>query len=75
MTRLPVLSGSDLVKILSKTGFQFARQRESHIILVKFYESKKRAVVVPNHKEIDRGTLLEIIRQAGLAKDEFLRLV
>jgi len=75
MTRLPVLSGSDLVKILSKAGFQFARQRGSHIILVKFYENKKRAVVVPNHKEIDRGTLLEIIRQAGLAKDEFLKLV
>lgn len=75
MTRLPVLSGSDLIKILSKVGFQFARQKGSHIILVKFVESKKRAVVVPNHKEIDRGTLLEIIRQAGLAKDEFLKLV
>lgn len=75
MTKLPVLSGNDLVKILSKAGFQFARQKGSHIILVKFVESKKRAVVVPNHKEIDRGTLSEIIRQAGLTKDEFLKLV
>ena len=75
MTRLPVLSGNDLVKILSKAGFQFARQKGSHIILVKFVENKKRAVVVPNHKEIDRGTLSEIIRQAGLGKDEFLKLV
>ena len=75
MTRLPVLSGNDLVKILSKADFQFARQKGSHIILVKFVESKKRAVVVPNHKEIDRGTLSEIIRQAGLTRDEFLRLV
>jgi len=75
MTRLPALSGSDLIKILSKVGFQFVRQKGSHIILVKFTESKKRAVVVPNHKEIDRGTLSEIIRQAGLAKDEFLKLV
>ena len=75
MTRLPALSGSDLIKILSKAGFQFVRQKGSHIILVKFTESKKRAVVVPNHKEIDRGTLSEIIRQAGLTKDEFLKLV
>jgi len=75
MTRLPVLSGNDLVKILSKVGFQFARQKGSHIILVKLTEGKKMAVVVPNHKEIDRGTLSEIIRQAGLGKDEFLRLV
>lgn len=55
MTRLPVLSGNDLVKILSKAGFQFARQKGSHIILIKVTEGKKRAVVVPNHKEIDRG--------------------
>lgn len=75
MTKLPVLSGNDLVKILSKAGFQFARQKGSHMILVKFVESKKMAVVVPNHREIDRGTLSEIIRQAGLTKDEFLRLV
>ena len=75
MTRLPVLSGNDLVKILSKAGFQFARQKGSHIILIKVTEGKKRAVVVPNHKEIDRGTLSEIIRQAGLTRDEFLRLV
>ncbi|MEO9307205.1 MAG: type II toxin-antitoxin system HicA family toxin [Nitrososphaera sp.] len=75
MTKLPVLSGNDLIKILSKVGFQFARQKGSHVIVVKFVEGKKRAVVIPNHKEIDRGTLLEIIRQAGLAKDDFLKLV
>jgi len=51
MTRLPALSGSDLIKILSKVGFQFVRQKGSHIILVKFTESKKRAVVVPNHRD------------------------
>lgn len=34
----------------------------------------KKAVVVPNHKKIDKGTLLEIIRQAGLTKEEFINL-
>ena len=59
----------------SKKGFKVARQKGSHIILVKETETGKKAVVVPNHKEIDKGTLLEIIRQAGLTRDEFLELV
>ena len=73
--KLPRLSGREVVKILSKLGFKIARQRGSHIILVKESEKGKKGVVVPNHKEIDKGTLLEIIRQAGLTREEFLALV
>jgi len=73
--KLPILSGREVIKILSKQGFKAARQKGSHIILVKESDKGKKAVVVPNHQEIDRGTLLEIIRQAGLSKDEFLRLL
>ena len=73
--KLPVLSGRDVIKILKKIGFEEKRQKGSHIILAKESEQGKRAVVVPNHKEIDKGTLLEIIRQAGLTREEFLKLV
>ena len=45
-----------------------ARQKGSHIILVKESKEGKKGVVVPNHKEIDKGTLLEIIRQRGMTK-------
>ncbi len=74
MTKLPVLSGKEVIKALSKVGFQPARQRGDHVILVKFVEDKKKAVVVPYHKEVDKGTLLEIIRQAGLTKEDFIKL-
>ena len=74
MAKLPVLSGHEVIKILSKTGFISKRQKGSHVILVKEAE-EKRAVVVPLHKEIDKGTLLEIIRQAGLKREEFLDLI
>jgi len=50
-------------------------QKGSHIILTKEDDSSKRGVVVPNHREIDKGTLLEIIRQAGLKRNEFLELI
>ncbi|VVB81936.1 HicA toxin of bacterial toxin-antitoxin [uncultured archaeon] len=73
--KLPRLSGKEAIKILSKIGYMPARQKGSHVILTKQTESGKRAVVVPLHNEIDRGTLLEIIRQSGLKKEEFLKLI
>ena len=73
--KLPILSGRDVIKALSKQGFAVARQKGSHIILVKESEDSKKGVVVPNHKEIDKGTLLEIIRQSGMTKEDFLRLI
>ena len=75
MNKLPRLSGKEVVKILAKIGFAIARQKGSHIIMTKQNPEGKMAVVVPNHDEIDRGTLLEIIRQAGLKKENFLDLI
>jgi predicted RNA binding protein YcfA (HicA-like mRNA interferase family) len=68
---LPVISGKDVVKILCKNGFIVRRQTGSHIIIKR----EKRQVVVPNHDELDRGTLRSIIKQAGLTVDEFLELL
>ncbi len=75
MGKLPVLSGHEVIKALKKIGFEPARQKGSHIVLVRMVSDSKQAVVVPNHKEIDPGTLLEIIRQAGLKRDEFEKLL
>lgn len=72
--KLPRLSGKEVIKVLAKIGFVIARQKGSHIILTKQTVEGKKAVVVPNHGEVDRGTLLEIVRQAGLKKDEFIQL-
>ncbi len=73
MQKLPVLSGKELIKILQKEGFEIRRQKGSHVILVK--ESVKKAVVVPLHNEIDKGTLIEIIRQAGMTREQFMELL
>jgi len=69
------VSGRELIKLLAKAGFEPSRQRGSHVVLVKNDENGKHAVVVPDHKEVDKGTLIEIIRQAGLKRDEFLKLL
>lgn len=72
MQKLPVLSAKDVMKILTKAGFYYSRQKGSHIVMVKFVNDKKIIVVIPNHKEIDPGTLLSIIGQSRMTKEEFL---
>ncbi|MDQ5844741.1 MAG: type II toxin-antitoxin system HicA family toxin [Acidobacteriota bacterium] len=73
MTKLPVVSGAQCIKALERIGFVVYRQRGSHITVVR--ESPKTQVTVPNHKELDRGTLRAIIRQTGLTVDEFITLL
>ena len=75
MTKLPVLSGRKVIKALSKAGWMQKRTRGSHVILVKTINDQKMALVVPLHKEIDKGTLIEIIRQSRLKREEFLKLL
>jgi predicted RNA binding protein YcfA (HicA-like mRNA interferase family) len=73
MIKLPVISGRECVKALEKTGFYFKRQEGSHIVMRR--DDPFAQVVVPNHKELDRGTLRVVIRQAGLSSNEFLKLL
>jgi predicted RNA binding protein YcfA (HicA-like mRNA interferase family) len=75
MPKLPVLSGHEVIKALSKDGWEQRRAKGSHVILIKMINDQKMALVVPSHKEIDKGTLIEIIRQARLKREEFLRLL
>ena len=75
MEKLPRISGKELIKILSKQGFIPARQKGSHVIMIKETSERKITTVVPLHKEIDKGTLLEIIRQSGMKREEFLKLL
>ena len=75
MPKLPVLSGKDTIKALSKIGFRHVRTRGSHAILNKLGEVKgKITIPVPLHKELAKGTLKNIMSQAGLTLDEFLEL-
>jgi predicted RNA binding protein YcfA (HicA-like mRNA interferase family) len=71
MAKLPVISGQDCIRALQKAGFRVSRQKGSHVILRR----GNRTVVVPLHKELDRGTLRGIIDQAGPTVEEFLTLL
>lgn len=69
MPKFKSYSPDEIIRILIQNGFELKRIRGSHRI---YYNSiKQRRVVVPYHKkDIPIGTLLEIIKQAGIDKDE-----
>jgi len=73
MSLLPGLPGRECVRALEKAGFYVVRQRGSHISMVR--DNPFAQVVVPDHRELDRGTLRAIIRVAGLSVEEFLKLL
>ena len=73
MVKLPRLSGHELIKILVQFGFKKIRQKGSHVMLIKYSRQGNIGCVVPLHDELETGTLLGILRQAKISRDEFLR--
>ncbi len=64
MSKLPQVSGPELVLALEKLGFSVRRQHGSHIIMRR--DDPYAQTVVPNHRQIDRGTLRAILRQIAI---------
>lgn len=73
MSRLSIISGKALCKILKKIGYIEDHQTGSHIIL-RNRNYPYRRLSIPNHKEIAKGTLRAIIRQTGLSLEEYNKL-
>ena len=73
MSKLPCISGREAVRTLEKLGFRVARQHGSHIILRR--EEPFAQTVVPDHRELDRGTLRAILRQTEISVEEFIRVL
>jgi len=73
MSKLPRISGRDAITALQSIGFAVIRQTGSHIVLKRSDPFSQ--LVVPDHRELDTGTLRAIIRQADLSVDEFIKLL
>ena len=70
---LPILKGRDVVRVFESLGWQVARQNGSHIIMIK--EGEIVTLSIPDHREVARGTLRNLIRMAGLTITEFVAAV
>ena len=66
---LKLCSGAEAVRKLQKAGWSVARQKGSHVMLTK--PDYQWTLSIPQHKELGRGILRKILRQAELSTDEF----
>ena len=72
MSQLPVCRGADAVRAFRKIGYEVDHQTGSHMIL---RHPSGRRLTVPNHRELAKGTLRALIRDAGLTKEQFVELL
>jgi len=67
---LPLWTGRRVAQVFVRSGWEIARQKGSHIILVK--TGHPATLSVPDHAEVARGTLRSLLRKAGISAEEFL---
>ncbi|MBQ7097733.1 MAG: type II toxin-antitoxin system HicA family toxin [Clostridia bacterium] len=70
-SKYPVLTPKEIISALEKLGFEFVKQRGSHIK----YQKGSYTVIIPNHSEVAKGTLKSILNMANIELDDFLKLL
>lgn len=75
MTRLPVLSGREVMAALSRIGYVAVRQRGSHVRMRHPTDPNRRPLTVPDHRTLKPGTLHAIVRDANLSVEQLSKLL
>lgn len=74
MSVLPRISGREVAAALKRIGYELDRQKGSHMVL-RSTTPPHRRIVVPDHREVAKGTLRAILKQVGISVDEFRSLL
>lgn len=75
MSKLPIISAKDLIKILEVLDYRIKSQKGSHIKLSRTTTEGERIIIVPNHKSIKKGTLKNIIRYLNIDSERLIELL
>ena len=75
MTRLSSYSGDRLVRAFQRAGWNISRQKGSHVIMEKVGFDATLSIPVHKGKDVKRGTLRDLIRDAGMTIEDFLAAV
>jgi len=75
LNRLPVISGREMVKALGKIGFVIVGRKGSHVRLKRQRGKEVLIVIVPMHRELAKGTLRSVLRQANLTPEDLNHLL
>ena len=69
MTKLPIISGQQAIRVFKHAGWAVVRQKGSHVVMTK--AGKQANLSIPLHNELDPGALRGLIRDAGMSVAEF----
>lgn len=75
MSKLPAVSGREIAKIPSKIGFAIVGRKGSHVRMKRERGKEVLIVIVPMHRELAKGTLRSVLRQANLTAEDLNRLL
>ena len=73
MAALPNISGREALAAFQKDGWNFARQRGSHMIVIK--PGHIASLSIPDHRELAKGTLRGLLRSAGMTPERFIEML
>jgi len=74
LPRIRPLAPQKIIKILERAGFKVIRQKGSHVIMI---DERGTRIVIPVHpgKDVKPGLIRAVIKEAGLSREEFFRLL
>ena len=78
MSKLPSISSEKIIKRLLKAGFDYApiKGKGSHIALLRVgIQGEKYLVIIPKRNPVPKGTLISILKQSGMTREEFIKLL
>lgn len=75
MTIFPVVSGREAVKCFLRVGYVLVRQRGSHMRLIHPKDANRKPLTVPDHRELGKGLLRKLLRDAQVTVDDFSQLL
>lgn len=75
MPKIPVISGDKAVKCFEKLGYVVSRQKGSHIRMHHKHDNNKKPLTIPKHKELGKGLLRKLVRDAEITIEAFVDLL
>lgn len=74
MPKLPIISGDKAVKCFKRLGYGVSRQKGSHLRMHHKFDKKKKPLTIPRHKELGRGLLRKLTRDAEISIEQLIDL-
>ena len=74
MTRLPQITARQMLAVLERAGFEIRRSSSAHHYLVHWSDPTRRTTVSVHPGDLPMRNLRDILKQAKLSRDDFLKL-